>query len=114
MLARQLAVGEHDVVSSGVGKLRIRHLPGQAQQLVADRCGSGRDPVRHRSGNRIFAFDRRLRKARIAKLDTDIVKRQPERVRGDLRHDRIGAGADVGRCASDVGIAVGDEARSAR
>ena len=91
------------------GERRVRHLLGQTQQLVADRVGRRRDAVRHRGRDPRSAFDRRLRQARVAELDADVVERQPQHVGRDLRHDGVGAGADVGGRARHLGMAVGGE-----
>ena len=45
----------------------------------------------------------------VAELDADVVERQPEHVGRDLRHDGVGAGADVGGRARHLGMAVGGE-----
>ena len=42
-------------------------------------------------------------------LTRDVVERQAEHVGRDLRHDRVGAGADVGGRARDLGVAVGGQ-----
>src|SRR5205085_1899375 len=43
------------------------------------------------------------------KLDGDAVERQPEHVGRDLRHDRVGAGADVGGRTGYLRMAIGGE-----
>jgi hypothetical protein len=108
-LAHKLGVREHNLVRRGVGERRVRHLLGQSQQLVADRAGCGCDPVRHRACNPRSTFDRRLRKTRVAQLDADVVEWQPEHVGRNLRHDGVGAGANVGGGARHLGMAVGGE-----
>ncbi len=45
----------------------------------------------------------------VAELDADVVERQAEHVGRDLRHDGVGAGADVGGRARHLGMAVGGE-----
>ena len=59
-----------------------------------------RDRVRDRGRDPRPALDRALRQRRIAELDADVVDRQAEHVGRHLRHDRVGAGADVGGRAS--------------
>ena len=44
---------------------------------------------------------------RVAELDADVLERQPKHVCRDLRHDGVGAGADIGGCARDLRMAVG-------
>ena len=44
-LAHELAIGQRDLIGRNVCKRRIRHLLGEAQQLVADRVGRRRDPI---------------------------------------------------------------------
>ena len=64
------------------------------------------DRMRHRGRHPRSALDRRLRQRRIAELDGDVVDRQAEHVGRHLRHDRVGAGADVGGRAGDLGVSV--------
>ena len=109
VLADKLAVDERELVGGGIGERRIRHLLCQAQQLAADRLGGRDDSVRHRSRDPRSAFDRRLRQARVAEFDADAVERQSERVGRDLRHDGVGAGADVGGRARHLRVSVGAE-----
>ena len=45
-----------------------------------------------------------LRQRRIAELERHVLHRQPEQLGGDLGHDRVGAGADVGGCAATVSL----------
>ena len=47
--------------------------------------------------------------SKFAKLDADIVERQPKHVGRDLRHDGVGAGADIGGCAGDLRMAIGGQ-----
>ena len=80
---------------------------GQPQQLLAHldrRPGNG---IAHRSRDPRSSFYGRLRQRRVAQLDSDIVQRQAEHVGRDLRHDGVGAGTDIRRCACDFGVAVG-------
>ena len=109
LLADDLAVGERDVVGLCVRQRRIRHFLRQPQQFLAHLVGGRRDRMRHRCRHPRAAFDRRLRQGRVAKLHADILDRQAEHVGRDLRHDRVGAGADVGGRARDLRMAVGGQ-----
>ena len=48
-------------------------------------------------------------KLEVGKLDADVLDRQPERIGRDLRHDGVGAGADVGSRAGHLGMAIGGQ-----
>ena len=67
------------------------------------------DRMRYRGRHPRSAFHRRLRQGGVAELDADVLDRQAEHVGRDLRHDRIGAGADVGRRAGHFRVAVGGQ-----
>src|SRR4029077_5840648 len=110
----QLAVGKPDVAWRNAGERRVRVEVGQTQQLVADRLRRLSNPVRHGGGNPRSAFDGRLRESRIAEFDADVVKRETQHIGGDLRHDRVGAGADVGGRAGNLGGAVGGKGGAQR
>ena len=63
----------------------------------------------HRGRDPRSALDRTLRQRRIAELDADVVDRQAKHVGRDLRHDRVGAGADIGGRGRHLRVAVGGQ-----
>ncbi len=95
--------------AAGASQRRVLHALRQPQQLLADRVRRRRNRVAHRSCDPRSALQRALRQRRVAELDADVVDRQAKHVGGDLRHDRVGAGADIGGGGRDLRVSVGSQ-----
>src|SRR5260370_212708 len=70
---------------------------------LTSRLTDGRD---HRSGRHRTALKRACRKRRIAERYFNLVERHTGLLRGELREDRVSAGADVLGGAGDAGGAI--------
>ena len=81
------------------------------ERLRARLAGRLDGASRRRRGPRP-ALDGRLRQRRVAELDVTSSSGRPEGVGRDLRQDRVGAGADVGRRAGDLEPAVPRQRRA--
>ena len=73
---------------------------------MRSRCPPRQNGRDHRSGHHRTARERAFRKRCIAERHFDFVERHAGFFGGELREDRVGAGADVLRAAGDAGGAI--------
>ena len=107
-----LAVRKQHIAELGTCERRFRGLLRQLQELLLHRAARAMNGGAHGRGGKRAAFDRRIGQAGIAELHRHAFEGHSQQLGADLRHHRIGSGADIGGCARDLDAAVGGKHRA--
>src|ERR1700721_1819281 len=94
------------LMGSAVFKRRTWCRRCNGQQRCAGAVCRRKDSIHDRRGRHRAARERALRQRRITERDVDLVERHAGPLRGELREDGVGAGADVLRGTCYAGCAV--------